>query len=375
MKIGIDGRFLGSRSKGLGRYTEQLVRNIEALDPQHDFIVFLRKENWDDWSPTLPRFKKVLADFQWYSLEEQIKFPRVLREAACDLYHSPHFNVPLRVPKPFIVTIHDLILSHFPTVKATTLGPAMYWIKHQMYKVVMHHALKHSKHVISVSNFTKEDLIKTYGLKENDISVTYEGIYLPQLTQKKSTPTDVYSYYGIPQGKFLLYVGNAYPHKNLEFLIDGFIELQKKKPHISLVCIGKHDYFYNRIIAYAKERGARGVFFPGYVSDEDLNVFYEEAQCYVFPSLYEGFGLPPLEAMAQGTPVVSSNASCLPEILGSAAAYFSPHDVRDMISVVNYILDDTAYADDLRKKGLQQIEQYSWKRMAEKTLSLYETNT
>lgn len=372
MKIGIDARFLGSRSKGLGRYTEQLIRNIEACDPQDTYVIFLRKENWDEWNPVHKGFKKVLADFQWYSLEEQVRFPAVLKKEACDIYHFPHFNVPLLAPKPFVVTIHDLILSHFPTVKATTLGPALYWIKNLMYRLVMRHALRASAAVISVSQFTKQDLLKTYCIPNEKISVTYEGIHLPQLLPPFPSSDSTYSYYRISK-PYLLYVGNAYPHKNLEFLIDGFSEMRKSMPELSLVLVGAHDFFYKRIISYAEERGIKNIVFPGFVPDADLHALYEGASCYVFPSLYEGFGLPPLEAMTHSVPVVSSNASCMPEILGSAAAYFSPHDVRDMIQAITKVLSDVEYRNQIIKNAQKQIVKYSWKKMAQETMKLYES--
>ena len=366
MRIGIDARFFGSASKGLGRYTEQLVRNLETINTDHEFYIFMRTQDWDSWTPENPRFQKVKADINWYSLEEQTKLPSVLRQASCDLIHYPHFNVPLFSSHPFVATVHDLILSHFPTVKATTLGPLLYWFKHQMYQKVMKHALQKSSRVLTVSNFTKADIEKTFHIPENKVVVTYEGV------DSRILETASKGEINIP-GEFILYVGNAYPHKNLERLIDAFGRIQRTRQDLYLVLVGKHDFFYKRLIVYVREQKITHVLFPGFVSDMGLGQLYAQAQAFVFPSLYEGFGLPPLEAMARRVPVVCSNSSCLPEIAGDAALYFSPEHLDDMIHAIERVLSDSELRQRLVINGLAQYKKYSWRDMAEKTLRIYET--
>lgn len=366
MKIGIDARFFGSASKGLGRYTEQLVRNLETVESEHEFVIFMRKEDWNVWTPQNPRFSKQQANVSWYSLEEQTKLPGILRQASCDLLHFPHFNVPLLAPHSFVATVHDLILSHFPTVKATTLGPALYWFKNQMYKRVMHHTLHASERIIAVSEYTKSDIVNTFHIPADKISVTYEGVDARILSDAGS-PTMAWP------DSFLLYVGNAYPHKNLERLIDAFSHLQKRYQRLHLILVGKHDFFYKRLIEYAKEKNVSRVLFPGFVPDSELGNLYARAKAYVFPSLYEGFGLPPLEAMARRVPVICSKSSCLPEVARDAALYFSPESRDDMIQAIEHVLDDPELRKALIKKGDAQCRRYSWQRMAEKTMRIYET--
>jgi len=156
MKIGIDARFYGPQSKGLGRYTQKLIQNLEKIDRQNQYIIFLRKENWNLYQPQSINFRKELADYQWYTLSEQIYMPKILWHNKIDLMHFPHFNVPIFWPGKFIVTIHDLILTHFPTTKATTLAPIFYKIKHFGYKLVISQAVKRACQIITVSNYTKE---------------------------------------------------------------------------------------------------------------------------------------------------------------------------------------------------------------------------
>lgn len=370
MHIGIDARFLGSASKGLGRYTEELVRNLERIEDDATYTVFLRKDNWDVWTPKDSRFTKRLADYRWYSLEEQFYFPKELKKAQCDLYHFPHFNVPLFAPKPYVVTIHDLILSHFPTVKATTLGPLKYWFKHRMYLYVMRKALTNASHIIAVSEYTKKDLMATYSLADSRLSVTYEGVS-DFVSARKKSPSSL-SDFKIKK-PYLLYVGNAYPHKNLERLLDAFQQIVTRNPGIHLVMVGKHDFFYQRLIQFAVSKKIPNVVFPGYVPDADLSAVYENALLYVFPSLYEGFGLPPLEAMQHQVPVVSSNSSCLPEIMGNAAVYFSPENTHDIVKTVSQVISDDALRKKLQILGKEQVKKYSWLDTAKKTSEIYKS--
>jgi len=177
--------------------------------------------------------------------------------------------------------------------------------------------------------------------------------------------------YHIP-ANFLLYIGNAYPHKNLEGLLRAFKKLQEDYPQLSLVLVGKPDYFYERVQAYAQELGLSGVIFPGYVPDQELELLYEKARAYIFPSFYEGFGLPPLEAMAKNCPVLSSDQSSLPEILGEAALYFDPRNIADMVKRAKLILSDEKLRQDLIARGRERVKLYSWWNCAYQTVQVYQ---
>jgi glycosyltransferase involved in cell wall biosynthesis len=368
MRIGIDARFYGSLGKGLGRYTERLITHLEQLAPEDEFVVFLRQENWEHYKPASPRFTKQLADFRWYSVAEQRQMPRLVRSAGIDLMHYPHFNVPLLSPKPFIVTIHDLILTHFPTRRATTLGPLTYWIKQMAYRITLSRAVSHAAHILTVSNFTKQDIQQYFGYDPKKITVTYEAV--DSFPKSDADDSALVQNAGI-SGRYLLYVGNAYPHKNLEQFISLLKALPPKYADLSLVVVCKPDYFLDRFRNQVREAGLESrVIFPGYVDDATLGALYRKAHAYVFPSLYEGFGLPPLEAMAQGTPVISSNAACMPEVLGNAAIYFNPKDVHGMLAALDR-LDDLTFRQAQILAGKQWIKRYSWRALAEQTLAVY----
>lgn len=381
MRIGIDARFYGADSKGLGRYTQKLIENLEKIYLQKDavdddlendqYFVFLRKENFAEYQPKNKNFHKVEADYKWYSFSEQIDMPRLLYKYKLDLVHFPHFNVPIFYRKKFIVTIHDLILLHFPTIRGTTLNPVFYWLKFLAYKITIGNAVKKAKKIIAVSNFTRSDILTNYSVSADKVAVTYEaGSETENYSQENVGKIDKY---GIMK-PYLLYVGNAYPHKNLEKLVKSWqIFDEKQKGKIKLVLVGKKDYFYNRLREIVEENKIRNIIFAGFVLDDDLDAVYKNAIAYIFPSLYEGFGLPPLEAMKNGLPVISSNHKCLREIMGDSAYYFDAQKKEDIVRAIEKIISDENLRQKLTKKGFSQIAKYSWKKMAKETLKIYKT--
>ncbi len=381
-RIGIDARFYGPIGKGLGRYTQEIVDNIIKIDKLNEYVIFLSKDNFDEFECGEARIKKVKTNVRWYTLAEQIFMPILFLRARVDLMHFPHFNVPIFTLNKFVVTIHDLILTKFPTQRATTLGPFLYKIKNLAYKIIIWLAVKRAKKVIAVSGFTKNDIARQFKINPAKIAVTYEGVanlakgrdslFAAKLDDKKTLLS-----YNI-NNPFLLYVGNAYPHKNLEGLINVFAKLYKKQSDLRLVLVGKEDYFYKQIKEYATRLGLwreneydTPIIFTGYVPDIKLEILFKKALVYVFPSLYEGFGLPPLEAMAKGCPVVSSNKSSLPEVLGQAAIYFNPENEADMQTKIEQVIGDESKREDLIKKGYEQVKKYSWWECARKTGEIY----
>lgn len=375
MTIGIDARFFGPGAKGLGRYTQKLIEELEKTDGNNDYLIFLRRENFEEYQPQDPRFKKILADWRWYSLAEQIFFPWQLYRHKIDLMHFAHFNAPLLYRRPFILTVHDLILQRWPTRQNDFLNRVKYFIKSLGYKLVIRSALARARRIIVVSQFVKNDVIRSFGVTPERINVIYEGA--PDLAKGKErmANSQILEKYGIRK-PYLLYVGNAYPHKNLERLADAFKILRDGQySGLQLVLVGGEDYFYKKLKKEnCDSRGVcfgGGVIFTGFVPDEELRVLYKEADVYVFPSLCEGFGLPPLEAMAQGAPVAAARATCLPEILDQAAHYFDGEETKDMADKIGEVLSDSDLRAKLVAQGFEQIKKYSWRKMAEETVKAY----
>lgn len=368
MRIGIDARFFGSLGKGLGRYTSELIRELEEVDKDNEYVIFLRKENWDEYSPKNPNFRKILAEFPWYSWKEQLVYPFWLRKQKLDLMHFPHFNVPLLYRKPFVVTIHDLILLHFPTPRATTLGPLRFRIKYLAYKFVIKSALKRAKAILTVSKFTQGEILTTFPFtKDKPVVVAYNACGSEFSGPSKENAGGRITAPPSVRQPCMMYVGNAYPHKNLERLIRAFAEFRRTyRKDFRLVLVGAMDYFYSRLRDEAAERSLdENVLFFGHATDTELASLYDNAEFYIFPSEYEGFGIPPLEAMCRGIPVASSNASCLPEILGDSALYFDPTDIEDMVKAMQRMAEDSQLRERLKEKGRERSGRYDWRVSAE----------
>jgi glycosyltransferase involved in cell wall biosynthesis len=365
MKIGIDCRMLGPAQGGLGRYVEQLVQELSRIDFVNEYVLFVRKENCDAVKIASEQFNytKVIADIPWYGWREQFLFPGIIKKQNVELMHFPHWNVPLLYRKKFVVTVHDLLLMHFPTRAASTLGPVAYWFKTHAYKMVLKNAVVRSAHIIVPSEFTKHDIAKTFGVEERKMSVTYQAPVKISLNNNSQL---------ISGKRYLLYVGVAYPHKNLERLLDAWKLVQEKTNNeYQLVLAGKKNYFYDRLEKKIHAENITDVVLTGYVSDEELFGLYHHASLYVFPSLYEGFGLPPLEAWTHDIPVAASNRTCLPEILGQGALYFDPESVSHMADTIVIGLKDQSMRSLLRLEARHELVRYSGIKMAEKTLAIY----
>lgn len=364
-RIGIDARFFGPKGKGLGRYVQQLITRLEKADGQNKYFIFLTKENWTDYTPLNKNFVKVVANFGWYGIKEQIYFPWLIAKYRLDLMHFPHFNVPIFCPVKFVMTVHDLILHRYPTRRATTLGPTKWRLKNIGYRLVFWIARLRARKIIAVSNFTKQDMQEEFNINDDKVVVIYEG---PNFSGATQSPWQGALFNKNP---YFLYVGNAYPHKNLEMLLDAFAKVNINFPQFGLVLVGGHDYFYDRLKEYEFKRKAKRVIFAGEVADENLADYYKKAFCFVLPSLYEGFGLTGLEAMSFDLPVISSSAASLPEIFGKAALYFNPKNVDELVATMCKMCQNQSLRDELIKKGHEQIKKYSWDEMAEQTLAVY----
>src|SRR3989344_5628222 len=320
LRIGIDARFVGPEGTGLGKYTEKLILNLAKLDKKNEYSIFLRSENWSFLK--LPNnFKKVLADIKWYSTEEQLKLSGIFSKEKLDLLHVPHFNVPVLYTGKFVVTIHDLIHHQFYEQSASTKNFLLFKIKRAAYKTIIYSAVKRAAKIIVPSNFVKKQVLAAFKIKPDRIAVTYEAAEEEYFKNQKREAKN--------QKPFLIYVGNAYPHKNLNRLLDALAIL--KNVNLTIVC--PRDVFAKRLEGEIKNRGLDSkVRMLGYQNPKDLADLFKKATAYVFPSLSEGFGIPGLNAMVTGLPVICSNIPTLKEVYQDAALYFDPNDPKDIAS-------------------------------------------
>lgn len=369
MKIGIDARLYGIKDRGIGRYAERLIAYLEKIDVQNEYFIFLRQDGFNSYKPQHKNFHKVLAEFRPYSLKEQVIFPCQLKKYNLDLVHFLHFNVPIFYHRSFIVTIHDLIITRFPDSrrKSTRLPIFLYYLKLFFYNLVLKNALKKSKKIIAVSEATKKEIISLFNIDFPKINVVYEGVDKLPTANSQSPIVNPY----------VLYVGAAYPHKNLERLIIAFEKFIKNSDapiskRIKLVLVGKSDYFYQRIKKLIEKLNLiDDVVLTGEVSDKDLASYYKNALFFIFPSLAEGFGLPALEALNYGIPVASSNVYSLPEILGQAAYYFNPREIDEIVKAIEIMATDDKLKQNLIVQAKMQSEKFSWQKMAEQIAKIY----
>lgn len=379
MRIGIDCRLWNE--SGVGRYIRNLVEYLAIIDRKNEYVLFVLSKDFESIKYT--KWSVVRADIRWHTLEEQIRFPKILNRENLDLMHFPYVSVPIFYNKPFVVTVHDLIPYHYPTGKASTLALPLYKLKLLGYKFVIAQAVKKAKKIITVSNATKKEVVNHIKVSEDKIVVAYEGVDNKitnpklQISNKSSvkarTSADKQNTkYKILNTKYFLYVGNAYPHKNLDRLLQALNILISQYPNISLVLVGKEDYFYKRLKEKVRNMGLeQSVNFLGEVSDEDLSSLYQNALALVIPSLMEGFGLPALEAMANRCLVLSSDIPGLKEVCGNAALYFDPYNLNDIVQKMKKIYPDSDYGVNI-EKGVERTKMFSWQKMAKETLKVYE---
>ncbi|MBI5122412.1 glycosyltransferase family 4 protein [Candidatus Roizmanbacteria bacterium] len=370
MRIGIDARLWNET--GIGRYIRNLVENLQKIDKKNEYVLFVKTGFKDrsfgfDQDKSL-NWKVVETAIHWHSFEEQIKFPSILNKENLDLMHFPYFSLPIFYKKPFVVTIHDLIINNFPTGKASTLPYPLYLLKRMGYSSVLQHAVRNSRKIIVPLNAVKDDVLGTFGVSEDKIAVTYEGV--SEMTDGKLLKANP------SVEKYFLYVGNAYPHKNLERLVEAFIEFKKIiKTNIQLLLVGKNDYFYKYLRAKVNQEKIEGLVFKHDLSDQELFELYKNANMFISASLMEGFGLPPLEAMSASCPVLLSDIPSFREVCKDAAFYFDPYSINSIKQQMElvYNLGQKAREEKI-KKGLERIKYFSWQKMAEQTLKVYENS-
>ncbi len=366
LKIGIDCRMYSSHFTGIGRYVFELVENLQKIDRHNQYILFFNQPEFSNFQPSSQNFSKVLVDARHYSLAEQTHFLSVLNRQKLDLMHFTHFNRPILYNRPSVVTIHDLTLHFYPGKKMASS------IHRLAYNLTIRTAVGKARRIIAVSRATAKDLQTILRVPLKKIQVIYEGVN-PAFKQihNASRLNHTLGKYRIHK-PFLLYSGVWRDHKNLQGLIRAF-KLLSEHHQIQLVITGKKDNIYaSEVFALVDElQLSEQIIFPGLVSEDELIDLINSAHIYVFPSFYEGFGLPPLEAMQCATPVAASETSCIPEICGKNAIYFDPHDPADMAAKIEKLLTDERLYQQLEQSGLAHVTKFSWCKMSKETHQLY----
>ena len=355
--IAIDARIINSTT---GRYVERLLTYLQEIDSTNVYSILVRKKDKEFWKPTAANFMVKVADFDVYSFAEQIGFTYLFRRLNPDLVHFVMPQQPILYKGKKITTFHDLTL-------VKTYNSDKNWLifhsKQLVGKFVFKKVAHDNNHLIAISKYTKKELIEFAHVDDDAVTVIYESTDIAQGASK---------HYKLPYKSYLLYVGQQSDYKNIRRLGDAHQKLLKTYPDLGLVLVGKKNASALTNEAYFDKKEYKNILFTDYVPDNQLNWLYSHATAYVFASLMEGFGLPALEAMGHGTPVISSNATCLPEIYGKAAHYFDPTNTDDMTRAITEVLGNEKLRQKLSIAGYEQIKKYSWKKMAQQTLKVYE---
>lgn len=358
--IVIDARI---RRASTGRPVARLLEHIQENDGDYKYTVILEKN--DDWKPTNKNFSVVNTRFSIFSFNpvNQLLYAIQLYKLKADLvYFTMTPQQPILYFKKQVTFTHDLTMFKF--VRAGRLPQWLHWIRMQGYRFLMWSAHRRAKHVITPTEFVSDDVSKRYLFVNRKISVALESSE-PPLPGRAKSPENA------PK-EFIMYTGSAFPHKNLERLVSSFCILKEHHPDIKLVLVGKREYHSKKLEKWVNRQDcADDVVFTGFIPDEELKWYYQNARAYVFASLSEGFGLPGLEAMAHGCPVVSSDRTCLPEVHGDAAVYFDPTDIKDMAEKIDQVISSEPLRKKLILKGYENAKRFSWKKFTAQTVEVF----
>jgi glycosyltransferase involved in cell wall biosynthesis len=360
--IVIDAR-VRSSGVGAGRYVDRLLEHLQTLDSVNQYTLLLDPK--DSWRPDAKNFKTVACPYKRFSFNplDQLTFGRFIAKLKPDLVH---FTMTPMEPMLYfgkrITTAHDLTMFNY--VRAGGLHPMLHAVRMVGYRLTFWWGLRLAKRIIVPTQFVADDVGRKYHFAKKRVVVTYESSE-PPLEDKAVHPQGV----SVP---FIMHVGSPLPHKNLEGLIEAFALLKQSHPKLQLVLVGKKEKYFQALEAAAKDHPfSKDIIFPGFVPDAGLKWLYQNAEAYVLPSFSEGFGLTGLEAIVHGCPLVSSNATCLPEVFGDAAEYFDPRDIQDMADKVSSVISDNKHRKKLIANGYIRLKKFSWQRMADQTLDIY----
>lgn len=361
MKILIDARILGAKHGGIGRYTLNLVQTLVKLDSQNNYVLLVNVNDIDEISDLPKNWEIIKVNFKHYSVREQFQLLSLLNKIKPDLVHFTHFNIPIFYKKNYVVTIHDLSMHKKSGLNSTTKDPLTFLIKRIAYKIVFKRAIKNSTKIIVPSNFVKEELNTFFKISKDKILVVYEGIEEKFFAIKKKLDNKY--------GKYFLYAGSVYPHKNLDRAIEAFDYFKNENYHFLIT--GLNNKFKDRLQNKITNKKIKVL---GFVNDDELINLMKNAEAFIFPSIMEGFGLPGLEAMASKTILVCSDIFVFKEIYKDNAIYFNPFDFSEITKAFDeVVLLDTNKRKNKIEKAYKYAQKFSLLNCAKETLNIYES--
>jgi glycosyltransferase involved in cell wall biosynthesis len=362
VKVAIDIRRM--TEFGVGTYIRNVVRTLARLDRDSKYFLIGSPAKVAECGALPPNFHAVALDARDDTLKGNLDFRAIVKRLECDVVHIPHlFWIPRGLSCPYVLTVHDLLEHMYGSRNASSL-------RRNLHFYLTRRVLRKAARVIAVSQFTRNEIEKLLAIPDARIEVVYNAIderFLHGHAQRY-----------LVNYPFILYAGAIRPHKNVVRIIEAFSalksELHKEQqfPDLKLIIIGDDLSSHPRLRRTVVRSGVQNdVRFLGFVPIEVLRIFYDVAKVFVFPSLYEGFGLPPLEAMAHGTPVVTSNTSSLPEVAGNAALLVNPENVFEIRRALQRVLLDPALRERMKRRGYEQAQRFSWTNSVARILEIY----
>lgn len=376
MKILIDALGILSQTDGVGRYSLGLLQALSQIDNKNKYTVLVQnslKQTHPVFAlKSKPNFSLIKTNIPSVGPKKQIGFPLILKSKHiyCDLLHSLNSELPIFYNGKSVVTIHDLRYIKYPHFLRNLSK-----LKSEYLKYIMRKSCQKATRVIADSENTKKDIINLFRIPEKKVKVIYLTADFEKFSSANKRPNkEILKQYSIEKPYFL-YIGVKRPHKNLEGLIESFVEFKQKydKWNTKLVIAGEKYSNYKDYLIRAKQLNMNNeIFFLGFIPNENLKALYSEAEIFLLVSFYEGFGLPILEAMECGTPVITSNISSMPEVAGDAALLINPYNPQEIAEKMNDIASDKDLRRKLIEKGFKRVKEFSWEKTARRTLGVYE---
>lgn len=355
--IAIDARLINS---GTGTYATKLLDYLQKIDTVNTYTILVPPKDKDYYALSNPNFHIATVPYTYYTLSEQLGFLRYLKKLQPDLVHFCMPQQPLLYRGKKVTTFHDMTLLH---TYNSDINWFVFHFKQFVGRFVFRRIARTSNHIIVVSKNSKKEYQDFTKISDDKITTIYEA--------GEAFPSALEPYKELPFKRFILYVGQQPDYKNIRRLGDAHQLLLKDDPELGLVLLGRMNEDTKRNKAYFEKKGYKNIHFTGYQTDGTRDWLFTKALAYTFPSLMEGFGLPPLEAMSYGLPVISSKSSCMPEILGDAAEYFDATNTADMARVIAATIHNPTLLAAMKKRGYAQVKRYSWERMAKETHAIY----
>ncbi|MCA9935307.1 MAG: glycosyltransferase family 4 protein [Ardenticatenaceae bacterium] len=368
MRIGIDARLI--HWPGIGRYIDTLLKYLVQTEPQHEYIIYhTTSENHIPFFATQAiRVTQKNFPYPAFSVAEQLYWPHQIRQDRLDVFHAPHYVAPLFTSTPVVVTIHDLVGFRYPEHFYSPFARLYY-------KAMTYAAARKARKCITGSNFTKQELITLLKIDPAKVQIVPYGVDTERFTSNHPDQKQITQKYNIPDSA-LLYLGTKKQWKNLPMLLKALNLMVKKGEQATLILAGKNARHQQDLAPLIRDLQLQEhILEVGFIEEADVSAFYAAATIFVFPSYYEGFGLPILEAMASGVPVVASNAASIPELVGDAGILMDPHTPHKWAEVMIQLLHNKPTRHELVQQGLARVQQFSWQDCAQNTFKVFQDAT